>query len=607
MKHYYGKKLLGISAAVAITTVGAFANAVVASEDDSDMEYISYDDVANDDVVNDDVANDDDTNDDVANDDVINEDASVDDVVQDTEDVEQDGTDDTGVEDDTAIEDDIEDGDDAELINEEESESEAEEDLLAVFENGVTTCEIKLKDNNDTIDSNAYTDWQDSADYDVDDVVPYKMTATIAEDYEAYSKYKLSFHVIESEVFQFDTSSVRIYLNEINSSNLISSDKYEVITEATKLDDGAKFNIRFDDLKSIEGIEGGSNIIVTYNSILGDSDIYLYPVIGYNISGGTYGNPTSLYVEYSNNPYDENSVAKTDKDMVTVLSYGVVISKLDESKQPLAGAVFTLYKKIDGTFVKVNRAHNVEPLDFWTRNDTKFVWYGLDDGEYKIVETTAPEGYDACDDIVFTITASHDAYSDDPQLTSLVESSKKFVIKDNFDRVITGDGGSDVTNHYDEYDGYLITDVVNYETVEPDDDTTPDDAEVNPGDTDTNPGDDNTTDAGSQGSSSSTGSTSSQETATTTTQSTGKTASKTNNKSSNAAASTVTVIEPDVALADSVGVDDDYVEIDDEPVAAAYKLPQTGQSWWPIPMLMAFGSLLVTAGVVRRKKVDIEE
>ena len=45
---------------------------------------------------------------------------------------------------------------------------------------------------------------------------------------------------------------------------------------------------------------------------------------------------------------------------------------------------------------------------------------GLDAGEYVIVETTIPNGYNSYKSKVFTITATHDKLSDDPQLLTLV-------------------------------------------------------------------------------------------------------------------------------------------------------------------------------------------
>ena len=43
----------------------------------------------------------------------------------------------------------------------------------------------------------------------------------------------------------------------------------------------------------------------------------------------------------------------------------------------------------------------------------------MDAGDYRLVETAAPAGYNKMDDIYFTVTASHDVESADPRLTSL--------------------------------------------------------------------------------------------------------------------------------------------------------------------------------------------
>ena len=50
---------------------------------------------------------------------------------------------------------------------------------------------------------------------------------------------------------------------------------------------------------------------------------------------------------------------------------------------------------------------------------TTFEWKGLDDGDYKLEETTTPAGYNTIAPIEFTITAEHEPESDDPRLTKL--------------------------------------------------------------------------------------------------------------------------------------------------------------------------------------------
>ena len=80
---------------------------------------------------------------------------------------------------------------------------------------------------------------------------------------------------------------------------------------------------------------------------------------------------------------------------------------------PLAGAGFTLYKKnAEGEYVQVGEELVGEAL-------TTFEWKGVDDGEYKLVETTTPAGYNTIEPIEFTVSAKHEILSDDPALTEL--------------------------------------------------------------------------------------------------------------------------------------------------------------------------------------------
>ena len=48
-----------------------------------------------------------------------------------------------------------------------------------------------------------------------------------------------------------------------------------------------------------------------------------------------------------------------------------------------------------------------------------FTFTGLDDGEYKLIESTTPDGYNTIAPVEFTISAEHDKESDDPKLTKL--------------------------------------------------------------------------------------------------------------------------------------------------------------------------------------------
>lgn len=79
----------------------------------------------------------------------------------------------------------------------------------------------------------------------------------------------------------------------------------------------------------------------------------------------------------------------------------------------LTGAEFTLEK--------YNKATDKWETITVVKNDdgTTFTFSGLDDGNYRLTETTTPDGYNTIAPIEFTITAEHDVLSDSPTLTSL--------------------------------------------------------------------------------------------------------------------------------------------------------------------------------------------
>ena len=174
---------------------------------------------------------------------------------------------------------------------------------------------------------------------------------------------------------------------------------FEVVTEC---EDNCTFEIKFADLKAIAAVQAGSVITVEYTSTLNDTAVL-----------GDAGNPNVMDLEYSNNPNTEDT-GRTPEDKVIVFTYKVVINKLDgETKEALAGAGFTLYKKnAAGQWVAVGEELTGDEL-------TTFVWEGLDDGQYKLSETTTPAGYNTMADIEFTVSAEHDVESADPQLTVL--------------------------------------------------------------------------------------------------------------------------------------------------------------------------------------------
>lgn len=249
----------------------------------------------------------------------------------------------------------------------------------------VPSFEKKLKDTNDT--TGETSDWQDSADYDINDAVPFKLEGTVASNYADYDTYYFAFHDVEENSLTFNKDSVKVYVDDTEITS-----GYSVVTEG--LADGCTFEVKFANLKTIDGVKAGSKIRVEYTSTLNENAVI-----------GEQGNVNKAKLQYSNNPNDEQGgengpTGETPWDNVIVFTYKTVINKVDDKNQPLKGAEFTLSKKMkDGSTKTVAVVKDSE--------GTTFTFNGLDDGDYVLTETKTPAGYNSIKPITFTVTANH--------------------------------------------------------------------------------------------------------------------------------------------------------------------------------------------------------
>ena len=260
----------------------------------------------------------------------------------------------------------------------------------------VPTVQKKVKDINDTTDTQP-SNWQDSADHDIGDVVEFQLTGTLPTNYADYDTYFYQFNDTMSEGLTYNNDA-KVYV--VNGT-----DRTEVTTQFDLT--GAIATIACANLKAITGatITKDSKIVVEYTATLNEKAII-----------GAAGNPNTVNLEFSNNPNagGEGDKGKTPDDTVIVFTYKVTVNKVDPQNQPLKGAEFKLYKKLqDSTEVEIATATVVD------ENTTSFDFTGLDDGDYILRETKVPAGYNGIADIKFTVTAEHDIESASPALTAL--------------------------------------------------------------------------------------------------------------------------------------------------------------------------------------------
>ena len=294
----------------------------------------------------------------------------------------------------------------------------------------VPSFQKKVKDVNDT--TGETSGWQDSADYDFGDEVPFQLTATLPNNYSDYKTYYLAFHDVEEPGLQFNKNSVKVAID----GQAVDSASYTVKTK-TDATDGCTFEVVFNDLKTIAAAKDSSKVTVEYTSTLTEQ-----------ANLGQQGNVNKAKLQFSNNPNSEQQgengpTGDTPWDNVIVFTYKVTVNKVDQNKKPLKGAAFKLEKTYkDGTTKLVK--------EFAAGDATSFTFSGLDDGTYTLTETATPAGYNSIKPVTFTVTAEHKiVWGDTDQRTDILTK-------------LNGDAASgEIVFTADITDGSLNTDVVN--------------------------------------------------------------------------------------------------------------------------------------------------
>lgn len=276
----------------------------------------------------------------------------------------------------------------------------------------IPTLEKKVKDKNDS--DGTTTEWQDSADYDIGDTIPYQLTATLG-NVSNFDTYCVEFVDTMTHLTYNSITSVKVDDTTLTAGEYTSS--WDPASKTLK--------VSINNVKAY-GATNKSKIVVEYTAIL-DSDAVI----------GSTGNPNEAHLIFSNNP-NGNGYGKTAPDKNIVFTYKVVANKVDQKGVALPGAAFALYKKLpnvptDGTshilqdgdayapVKELNVGVNGEVAD---KTMTTFEWDGIDDGEYMIKEIITPAGYNSIEPIKFTVNADHEIETDNPQLIELKGGDK---------------------------------------------------------------------------------------------------------------------------------------------------------------------------------------
>lgn len=271
------------------------------------------------------------------------------------------------------------------------------------------TKKIQEDDNQDTIGNDG---WNDIADFEIGQDVPYKYESTIP-NINGYDTYYFAWHDIMDEALTLQSDTIQITLSGTASGaektySLLETE-YKLITDS----EDTTFTIEIEDIKAIidrefdnlnEDNENiyGQKVVVTYKATLNDKAA---------LDTGRPGFENDVRIEFSNNPNQDGKgqTGYTPWDTVVCFTYQLNGLKVNNYGKKLEGATFRLYTDEaceNEVYVKkvADRYHVMNP-DSWesgvpgeavemvSNEDGEFDIYGLDSGTYYLKEVSAPAGY----------------------------------------------------------------------------------------------------------------------------------------------------------------------------------------------------------------------
>ena len=340
--------------------------------------------------------------------------------------------------------------------------------ILQVVDNVTVTAKtdkpaiaLKVKENNDATYQNT---WNDAADYNKSNSVPYRIVS-IVPDMTYFDTYYYQITDTISSGSTFDAGSAKVYyvpsgsaMYTVETASGTGAGGTQLTSGFTVSSTGTGFTVTFNDLSATTNVPalGGGYIVVEYTATLNSSAVV-----------GNPGNPSEVYLTYSNNPNnaDGTGTGVTPKDEVVVYTFTLPMNKVNNDATPLAltGATFAIFtSQTDATTAAADpltAANFATALTFsgsagsytratsggYTLADNGSGAYsisGLDQGTYYLVEIAAPAGYNRVATPVTVVIDS--SYNDGSRSSAYVDGHIPDATNDQLAGV-TVNGGTQLT------------------------------------------------------------------------------------------------------------------------------------------------------------------
>ena len=253
----------------------------------------------------------------------------------------------------------------------------------------------------------------------VGDTVPFQLKATLPLDFGSIAvdgnggetvsaaAYKLVFHDELSEGLSYKDGSIAVKVN----GNAVTPTEMPAFN-------GQELTYTIDNVFGWGGLTkenaAGAEITIEYEATINTDAIT------------RTGETNKATLEYTNGPSNQTGV--TPEETVRVLLAQLVVSKVDGTDAPLAGAGFTLYEYDENqpdlssyTGQGLQTPTATVPAGGTIAN--VFTFGGLKEGDYVLVESTTPDGYNTMEPVKVSIEFTKDTTTGEPTAITVTSAA----------------------------------------------------------------------------------------------------------------------------------------------------------------------------------------
>lgn len=282
-----------------------------------------------------------------------------------------------------------------------------------------------LDDTAGTDAANAKEDnWKNSGDAWIGQDIDYRLTGHVADNIASYNTYYYEFQDTLSKGLKVvknpdgSPNGLHVYIIDNDGKKEVAPGAENGYKATVTPGETELLNVSFKNLKTVQTVKGepievdaASKVVVTYKAQL-TSDVEYKAV----------GTTNEVKLVYSNNPMTDDK-GTSEPDKVTDYVFGLDVTKTDADSNNTDAKLVARFK------VKMTKLKNTdipgggkwltqeggltseasEAGVFATENDNKVFIPGLVEGEYQIIESEAPAGYNTIDPFTITVAPEYDS------------------------------------------------------------------------------------------------------------------------------------------------------------------------------------------------------